>query len=268
MFLREMSEVSSAPDNLAELLSIAEKTAYAAGECLLRGQEELRTVTFWDAKDLKLKADMESENLIRKRLAATDLPIIGEEQGGDATLLEREQRYWVVDPLDGTSNYIRYNPATCVSIGLWQGMNPLLGVIYDFNRNELFAATVESRLKLNGWLLRPTWADTIDHSILFTGFPISRDFSTQALQDFVGRIQSFQKMRMIGSAALALTYVASGRGDVYFEESVRLWDIGAGLALIKAVGATFTLDPVAGKPLAFDVWATGRPEWLPSEKEG
>lgn len=213
--------MSTEPD----YLQIATESARAAG-AILREGAGLRHVNFQDAKDVKLQADIESEQFIRARLtAATGLPIIGEEQGGDEKLPLRDELYWVVDPLDGTYNYLRGIPQCCVSIGLMRGLTPVVGAVYDFNADELFAGAAGWGVTVNGQAVSPVWPDKIENAVLVTGFPAGRDYSGPALRNFVHDIQRFQKIRMIGSAALATAYVAIGRMDAYCEETIRLWDI-------------------------------------------
>ncbi len=244
------------PVNSTELLTLAAATARAAGAALAKRSD--RTVNSESDHDIKLQADVDSENLIRERLARTKLPIIGEEIGGDAGLLSREEPYWAVDPLDGTYNYLRGMPGACVSIGLWQGRRPLLGVVFDFWRDELYSGGAGLGLTLNGRSLQPRWAPDVPHAVLCTGFPSGADRGGAAVRKFISQVERFKKIRMIGSAALALAYVASGRADAYFEESIKLWDIAAGLALVEGAGGFVRLDPGAGHPLSLNVWAAGR----------
>ena len=249
--------------NLDILFDLAVTAARAAGEKLRHGASNLRHVTFQDAKDVKLQADQECEQLIRRLFAEKgNLPVIGEEEGGDAAWLERNELYWIVDPLDGTSNYLRYNPGCCVSIGLWRGSEPILGVIYDFNRDELFTGGADRALTLNQQPVTPQWVNDMRQAVLFTGFPEKFDFSDERLKAFIADTQRFKKIRMIGTSALALAYVAVGRGDVYFEKPIKLWDVAAGLALIKAAGGAFRRLPIAGKTLAFEIWAGPNIKWL------
>lgn len=238
-------------------LKQAEKIAREAG-AILAGGVGLRHINFQDSKDVKLKADVESEKLIRTRLAAiSDFPIIGEELGGDASLPDGDVCYWVVDPLDGTYNYLRSLSACCVSIGLLRGLEPVLGVIFDFNSGECFTSDGET-LWVNGEAIRPAWAESVGKGVLATGFPAGRDYSEAALKTFIKAIQTHGKIRMIGSAALALAYAAIGRVDAYTEDSVRLWDIAGGLALAKAAGANIRIAPATtGKAFAYDVWVGG-----------
>lgn len=252
------------PDSSAATLKTAIDAAEAAGNILAEGAG-LRHINMQDAKDVKLKADIESEKLIRELLAPTGFPIVGEEEGGDDTLPEGDQPYWVVDPLDGTYNYLRGVPVCGVSIGLMCGMEPLLGVIHDFNCGETLAALATGPLCLNGEPIQPNWPNDLDHAVLLTGFPAGRDYSGPALSAFVRDIQRFKKIRMIGSAAMALAWVARGHADAYCEESIRIWDIAGGLALAKASGLAVRILPSAtpDKPFSLNVWVAARDSWLP-----
>lgn len=250
--------------DLQQQLALAEKTARAAGERLRQGVEQLRKVNYEDRNDVKLQADVESESLIRRLLAAeSPHPVVGEEQGGDASLTSRYEPYWVVDPLDGTYNYLRGNPSCCVSIGLLRGETPILGVIHDFNTGDTFAGIVAGGFFVNGQPFHPQWAPSRDQAALQTGFPSGMDTSEASLRAFLQTIGGFKKVRMIGSAALALASVAAGRTDVYYEEGIRLWDVAAGLALIQAAGGVVRMKPSkTGKFLAYDVCAAGKAEFL------
>ena len=250
--------------DLDRLLHTAEQAARAAGERLRAGLNDYRRVNAEPGRDVKLEADVASEKLIRQLLGATGLPVIGEEEGGDAALVDGDATYWVVDPLDGTYNYLRDLPQTCVSIGLMRGLRPVLGVIHDFNRAETFTGVPARRTFLiNGSPVRPVWASSLAKAALATGFPASADVGDAALRKFIGQVQGYRKIRMLGSAALAVAYVAAGRVDAYYEQGVRLWDIAAGLALVEAAGGVTRWSPTpTGAPFAYDVWMAGRPDLI------
>lgn len=251
------------PDLIAARV-LAEKAARAAGTILRRPTEALREVAFSDDRDVKLAADTAAEKAVRECLAAaSDLPVYGEELGGDAALVERGELLWVVDPLDGTFNYQRDLGLCCVSIGLMRGTEPLLGVVYDFFQDALYAGSEVEPLTCNGQPLAPRWATSLDQAALCTGFPSGMAKNHETLGAFVDLLLPFKKVRMVGSAAMALTLVAGGRTDAYFEPSIRLWDVAGGVALVKAAGGTVRFTPSAnGKTLAYDVWAAGRPEFI------
>lgn len=251
-------------NNLPDLLKLAENSAKAAGAILLEGTEGFRKVNTDLPRDIKIQADIESETLIRKLLAEeTNFSIIGEEKGGDPDLLTKDEYFWVVDPLDGTFNYFRNLPMCCVSIGLMRGNTPVLGVIYDFYRDELLSGIVGQGFYINGQAFSPQWADSIDQASLVTGFPAGMDTSTDALAQFISRVQMFRKVRLLGSAAMAIGYVAAGRVDVYYEEGVRLWDVAAGLALVQAAGGTIRMSQTGSKPLQYDIWAASSEDLIP-----
>jgi myo-inositol-1(or 4)-monophosphatase len=249
-----------------DVLRQVETIARAAGTLLRTDDDALRAVNYEDQADVKLRADVDSEELIRARLgAAFPWPVIGEEAGGDATLAHGGNPYWVVDPLDGTHNYLRGVPHCAVSIGLLRGEEPVLGVIYDFNNGECFSACAAGPLRINGAPARPRWAATIDQASIATGFPSAMERSPARVQELLSLLAPFKKARMLGSAALAMAYVAAGRYDVYHEESVRLWDVAAGLALVRASGGVTRLAPSRdGITLAYDIWVAGRPEFIPA----
>ncbi|NBR43031.1 MAG: hypothetical protein EBU04_09335 [Verrucomicrobia bacterium] len=134
------------------LKEIAQETAWAAGKLLAEGTQMKVNASTDD--DVKMQADVDSEHLVRDRLKSTGLPVIGEELGGDASLYESDSLYWVVDPLDGTYNYLRRQPSTCVSLGLMRGKEPVLGVIYDFTAKKTYLGVVGEGTYINGARIR------------------------------------------------------------------------------------------------------------------
>ena len=238
---------------------LALATAHAAGHLLAKGAQMKVNVSTDD--DVKMQADVDSETLVRDMLTASRLPVIGEELGGDHTLFEGKELYWVVDPLDGTYNYLRRQPATCVSLGLMRGSEPVLGVIYNFTADKTYFGVVGEGTFINGQRITPGWVDQIGDACIMTGFPALADKSAPAMERFIGQVSRYKKIRMIGSAALALAYVGEGVADTYYESGTNLWDVAAGLAIIKASGGHYRLVPTGKRPLNYDLWASGRAEW-------
>ncbi len=246
---------------MKNLLKNAENAAHEAGKILKTNGD--KRVSLCSKNDVKLRADVDSERIIRERLEETKLQIIGEELGGNPQLYNAAGTlYWVVDPLDGTFNFLRNQPQTCTSIGLMNGSEPVLGVIYNFNSNELISGIAGEEIKINGKKIVPEWANEIDQACLMTGFPALADKSPEALKPFFETIGKFKKIRMIGSAALAISYVATGKAEVYHEENTNLWDVAAGLALIKAAGAFFKITPTKKHALNFNLRCAAKQEWL------
>ncbi len=245
-------------ESLIDLLALAKECAYQAGSILKDGTG-LRKINQMMSHDVKLQADVESEHYIRDALSNTNMPIIGEEQGGDSNLIHGDELYWVVDPLDGTYNYLRNCPECCVSIGLMKGLEPQLGVIYNFNTDDIYTGVLGQQLHVNDEEVKPQWAASQKEAVYCTGFPAGRDYSEEALLKTISQYKKYKKIRMIGSAALAIAYVSAGQYDVYREESIRLWDVAAGLALINAAGGyqKIVILDKPNAPLSLNVTAAG-----------
>lgn len=219
------------------LLELAQSIALLAGRALRQHQKEWRTIVSQEARDIKLKADRLAEEMILTHLkAATSFTILTEESGWHGAQ-QTDQPIWVVDPLDGSFNYHQNIPFCCVAIALIKHQEPILGVIYDFNHDELFAGHVTQGAWCNGLPMQVSQTHQLELAVLNTGFPLRRDPTNVLLQ----RGQNFRKVRMIGSAALALAYVAAGRADVYYEQDTHFWDVAAGCALVKAAGGAYQL---------------------------
>ncbi|MDA9143138.1 inositol monophosphatase family protein [Gammaproteobacteria bacterium] len=219
--------------DILSYLEIAKKAATKVGDILLDLKTDLNQENNSSGKDIKLKADIEAEKLIKKYLLSkSDVPILGEETGASVTNLGKT--FWVVDPLDGTANYSRNIPICCVSISLISDLQPVIGVIYDFNNNDIYEGSTESKAKLNNKNIYVNNNSKKNESILLTGLPLLTDYSDAALLGMVKDFQLWKKVRMIGSAAIAAAYVASGKADMYKESGAFLWDVAAGAAIINA----------------------------------
>lgn len=243
-------------------LKIASSVAKAAGERLSAIAE--RRVNSDAGNDVKLQEDVESEMFIRGKLETTGIPVIGEENGGDTSLAFNDSYYWIVDPIDGTYNFLRGIPGVCVSVALMKGRTPVVGAINDFTRGELYAGGKGLPLTLNGAEIKPAWAHEQSQAVLMTGFPSATDYSDENLKHFVTAVQKFKKVRMCGSAALAMAWVAAGRADAYKENSLYLWDVAAGLSLMESAGGAYEFEflGVEGKPLCISIQAAARKEFF------
>ena len=221
--------------NIEYELTIANKAAKAAGNILLNQKDILNNSIFTSDRDVKLEADIAAENLIKGIIEIeSNFPILAEESGKSADDLG--DTFWVVDPLDGTANYARDIPLCCISIALVQNLNPVIGVIYDFNNDDLYEGTKETKALLNNKLINVSDIAEKKKGILVTGLPNATDYSDEVMLKMVKDFQSWRKVRMIGSAAMASVYVASGKADLYKEFGTYLWDIAAGAAIINAAG--------------------------------
>lgn len=242
---------------LEKWLFVAEKAAYHAGVFLSRKKIKDNKIRADIGKDVKISADLHSEKIIINMLRAkSEFDILTEEKGFLPGGSEK-RLLWIVDPLDGTMNFLRGIPISCVSVGLWRGNRPLLGVIYDFNKNELFSGIAGKIAFLNQRRIKVSAVSEEANAVLCTGFPVNTDFSSSGVLKFTRQIQSYKKVRLIGSAALSLAYVAAGRADVYHENNIMLWDVAAGAAIITGAGGNVRILPSA-KENAFSVYASNR----------
>lgn len=224
--------------DVPSLLQLAEESALSAGRQLISRRSEGQKIEQRLQRDVKLRADKIAEDLIVEQLAASQLPLFTEETGrieNQGSMTDSEL-CWIVDPLDGSMNYQMGIPLCCVSIGLVRGWDFILGVVYDFNRDELFSGVVGEGARLNGQPIQTSPTSNKSSSVLMTGFPVNRDFSDASLTRFITDVKQYRKLRLLGSAALSLCYVACGRADAYLEENIMFWDVAAGCALVQAAG--------------------------------
>jgi myo-inositol-1(or 4)-monophosphatase len=205
-------------------LNIAKKAALEAG-ILLKNNKE----------DIKLRPDIEAEKIIKNIIKQDSCyGILGEEgvMSPDTTSIN----LWVIDPIDGTENFSRNIPMCSVSIALLSNFKPVLGVIYDFNNNELYEGSINKSACLNQKQISVSKTEKSQEGILLTGLPKNTDFSDEAMNELINNFQNWRKVRIIGSSALASAYVASGKADLYMEKKSYLWNIAAGAAIVNAAG--------------------------------
>ena len=223
--------------DLENELKVAKLAALAAGEILKTKKSDLNIETSSSERDIKLEADVVAETLIKEIIEdESNIPILAEESGKSSENLG--DIFWVIDPLDGTANYSRNIPICCVSIALIKNLIPVIGVIYDFNNNDLYIGSSEQEAMLNDKKISVSQTSKKHDGILVTGLPNATDYSDQAMINMVKDFQGWRKVRMIGSAAMASAYVASGKADVYKELGTYLWDVAAGAAIVNAAGGT------------------------------
>ena len=218
-------------------VTIMVKAARAAGNVLLRHMHRLEALNVIekDRLDYASEVDSDAEAVIVKELkrAVPDCAILGEESGASG----RGRSTFVIDPLDGTSNYLHGIPHWCVSIALVEGGEPQHAVIFDPLRNELFTASKGSGAVLNDKKIRVTERKDLNGAMLITGFPPrERDRIAPHLACVGELLKEAEDIRRTGSAALDLAYVAAGRVDGYFEAGVKPWDIAAGVLLVREAG--------------------------------
>jgi myo-inositol-1(or 4)-monophosphatase len=243
------------PAEQKRTLACAVKAARAAGAVMRKNLFADKKITASWQHDIKLELDVECQKLIEKMLHA-DFPkvaLLGEEGvSGDA---KAEQR-WVVDPIDGTVNFTHGIPHACVSIALQvQDSKPgrktqyitEVGVVYDPFCDELWTAMRGQPARLNGRIIRVSTRRKLSETLVSMGFAKSRANTEFTLPYFNRLVRRVRKVRQMGSAALAMTYVATGRFDAYLERGIRIWDIAAGGLIVECAGGEFWRKPIAGQ---------------------
>jgi myo-inositol-1(or 4)-monophosphatase len=243
---------------VSETLAIAEAAARAAGAQLLAayGGEHVAIHSKSTPTDMVSEADLAAERLIRDILRehAPEDGIVGEE-GEDTP--SASGRHWVVDPLDGTTNFVHDVPAYCVSIGLWWHGEAVVGVIYDPRMKEMFTAAKGCGAYLNGEPMKVSTAPKLHDALLSTGFPAKFEAQARNFEAWKKLSSEAQALRRSGSTALNLAYVACGRFDGYWAYDNWAWDVTGGACLItEAGGALSNVDGGPFDPFRMDLIAT------------
>jgi myo-inositol-1(or 4)-monophosphatase len=244
------------PPTSARLEQVALGAARAAGRIHLRRLSRIKVTKKTNAIDLVTEADRESEQAVIRTLsrAFPDHSILAEESGANT---RRSAHRWIVDPLDGTTNFAHGFPQFCVSIAHEHRGRLELAVVFDALKRELFVAVRGRGARLNGRPIQVSATPSLDRALLATGFPYDRrerrNFYFTFWEAFMMRTQG---VRRTGSAALDLCYVACGRVDAFWEFGLRPWDVAAGALIVAEAGGQVTnldgsaLDLDAGKILA------------------
>ncbi|GEP41757.1 inositol monophosphatase family protein [Brevifollis gellanilyticus] len=231
------------------LLPIALDAATQAGQLIKSNFGSDLTVNEMQRHDIKLELDVRSQKLITEIILKNDPThaILGEEEGdigGDGDV------EWIVDPIDGTVNYYFNIPHFCVSIAARDRhtKETLLGVIHDPMMNETWSVVKGGPPMLNGKPITVSNRATMAEAVVTVGFSKSKSALDLGFERYKRIAYEVRKTRMLGSAALALAYIASGRLDAYVEEQISLWDIAAGVMLVEAAGGKVSTSPSTVKP--------------------
>lgn len=207
------------------------------------------------SNEIKAEADSFLETEIFKHLIPLGVPILSEESG----YLEKdndEGYLFIVDPLDGTMNFVRGIGQYAISIALWKNNEPIFGVIYDLSSKKLSWGGKFFGAYHNDSLISVSSVSDKRKAVICTGFPARFDInSSDLMKCFWNKISVFSKIRMIGCASVSLVYVASGKADMYFEKNIMLWDVAAGLAILDGAGGEYSLNATSVK-WSFDIEAS------------
>ncbi|GAA5129531.1 inositol monophosphatase [Luteolibacter yonseiensis] len=236
-------------------LALATHAAHEAGRLLRKYFGTDTVVDEASDHDIKLALDKESQDLItRILLGAREGDALYGEEGIAGN--QESDRQWIVDPIDGTVNFYYGIPHFCVSIALRVGGEIVVGVIHDPMVGETWTVEKGGPAMLNGKPVTASKRDKLSDSILYVGSGKDGDSLRTGVERFHRASVRARKMRMMGSAALGMAYLASGRLDGYIESRISLWDIAAGQLLVETAGGKVELTPIAGKGDAYGIVAT------------
>lgn len=231
--------------------AFAESLALGAGAILREARGKPLHIEHKGAIDLVTEIDRASESYLRRRILETypTHGILGEEEG----LVDSDSAFrWILDPLDGTTNFAHGFPYYCVSVALSFAGELIVGVIFNPVSEELFSAVKGGGATLNDQPIRVSSTEQLDQSLLSTGFPydvVHKGTNIPAFERFLYRCQA---VRRAGSAALDLCMVASGRYDGFWEAGLKAWDVAAGALIVAEAGGR--MSNYRGEP--FDVYAS------------
>ena len=192
-------------------------------------------------KEMKASVDTALEHLIIEALGETSYPILSEEAGEVGELIDGG-KYWIVDPLDGTVNFIRDIGPCAISIALWDKNEPVFGVVAEYPSGKIFWGGPDIGAFCNDSSISVSSIEDLNRAVLCTGFPSRFDFNESRTTAHFETLGAFAKVRMIGSAALSLINVARGCVDAYFEREIMFWDVAAGLAILQGAGGFYTIS--------------------------
>jgi len=236
-------------------LSLAIRAAHEAGKLLRSNFGTRLDVDEASHHDIKLALDKQSQDLITAILldARPGDALYGEEgiAGNQESL-----RHWIVDPIDGTVNYFYGIPHFCVSIALRIEKEIVLGVIHDPMVGETWTVEKGGPLLLNGNPVKASSREKLEEAVLFVGCGKDEESLKTGLERFRKGSLRARKMRMMGSAALGMAYIACGRLDAYIESRISLWDIAAGMLMLETAGGKVDLTEIPGKEDAWSIVAT------------
>lgn len=205
-------------------------------------------------RDLVTDADIAAQKAISAFLASQfpEHAFLGEESPAEERQAAKEsgQLLWVVDPLDGTANYVHGLSMYAVSIALVEGQQVLAGVVYDPVADEMFAATIDGPALKNGQPIQSSGCVSLEYAMVAASFPAGVRRNDAEVEQFLRVLENCQSVRRLGSAALNLCYVAQGCLDAYWASTVQPWDVAAGVLIAQRAGAS-CLD-VSGQP--FQLW--------------
>lgn len=236
---------------MPDFITVCQQAARAGGAVLLDWQDRFQAREK-GPRDLVTEADLASQEAIREIVlgAFPDHDFLGEEdtpeQIAQSQTADRREYRWIVDPLDGTTNYVHQLQTFAVSIALERDGKIVAGTIFDPVMDECYTAEAGKGAFLNGTRLQTSDCQSLDNALVAASFSANVSPGSEEVARFIEVLQHCQALRRLGSAALNLSYVAAGRLDAYWATSVKTWDVAAGILILCEAGGT--VSGVDGSP--------------------
>ena len=231
-------------DEYKKLLATAKDTVHQAMEILTSIRSDTHQFSFCEdlPREMKAAADQLIETSILENLRLTNIGILSEESGEEGIQNDNSLR-WIVDPLDGTVNFVRGIGPCAISVALWKGSTPIFGVIGEYPSRNIFWGGEVFGAFVNDAVIKVSGSCNVGQSVLCTGFPSRYNFSTTSTAELIKIFSRYGKVRMLGAASLSLIQVARGSAESYLEDEIMIWDVAAGLAIVEGAGGEFQLSP-------------------------
>jgi myo-inositol-1(or 4)-monophosphatase len=226
------------------LLSIAKQAVQKAIKMLSEMTNHREEFDFCNdvPREMKAEADRVVESVILNILKTTDVKILSEESGEENDTGVSELR-WIVDPIDGTVNFIRLIGPSAVSVGLWKGEKPIFGVVGEYPSGIIYWGGHGIGAFANENSIRVSNVKDSVKAVLCSGFPSRFDFASKSIEKSFEIYSQFGKVRMLGAASLSILQVAKGSADAYIERDIMTWDVAAALAILQGAGGKFSISP-------------------------
>jgi len=214
-----------------------------AGEILKEGYSSTKEINFKAKKDLVTKYDVGIENFLKEKFSKEfkEFNLIAEESDNSDIKFDNSI---IIDPIDGTTNFVNGVPHTAISVGVYKDKKPFYGIVYNPILNELYEAEVEKGAFLNGNKIEVSKENDFQKALIATGFPYTSGTNQDDLDSVIRMMKNVlpncQDIRRLGSASLDLCYVAKGVFDSFYEMNLKPWDVSAGIIVLSEAGGTFT----------------------------
>lgn len=231
--------------DISELLELSKLAAVRAAACISGTSEDMRSYEYAELQPREVKATADSvlETEILNHLSPLGLTMLSEEAGLIHGKNHPEYRF-IIDPLDGTFNYVKQLGPSAVSIALWREETPVFGVLSLLPQGTLIWGGPDIGAFRDGTPILVSATEDYSRASVCTGFPVRFDINSDSERErFWMTTEGFAKVRMIGSAATSLANVACGFADAYVEYGIMLWDVAAGLSIVKGAGGDFCITP-------------------------